>query len=50
MKSVLAFLGMDDVTFVQAEGLNMGADAAAAGMARARVEIDEIAGEVALAA
>jgi FMN-dependent NADH-azoreductase len=34
LKTVLGFLGMTDVHFIYAEGLNMGAEAAARGFAR----------------
>ncbi len=40
LQSVLGFLGMSDVRFVYAEGLNMGEDAAAQGFAEARADID----------
>jgi FMN-dependent NADH-azoreductase len=40
LKTVLGFLGLNDVRFVYAEGLNMGADAAAAGHAQAQADID----------
>ncbi|ARP80101.1 FMN-dependent NADH-azoreductase [Bordetella genomosp. 8] len=49
LKIVLAFLGMEDVTFIHAEGLNMGEDAAAAGLESARAQIEAHAGEPALA-
>jgi FMN-dependent NADH-azoreductase len=39
LRSFLAFLGMTDVTFIYAEGLNMGPDAANAGLASAREAI-----------
>ena len=39
LKSFLAFLGMTDVTFIYAEGLNMGPEAAASGLASAREAI-----------
>jgi len=39
LKTVLGFLGMTDVHFVYAEGLNMGADAARQGFAEAEAEI-----------
>jgi len=41
LKSVLGFLGMTDVEFFYAEGLNMGPDAAEKGLAFARAQIDE---------
>ncbi|OIQ89048.1 FMN-dependent NADH-azoreductase [mine drainage metagenome] len=40
LKTVLGFLGLADVRFVYAEGLNMGAEAAAAGHAQAQADID----------
>lgn len=39
LKAVLGFLGMTDVHFVYAEGLNLGPDAQAKGLAEARAEI-----------
>ncbi|MGC4075931.1 MAG: NAD(P)H-dependent oxidoreductase [Rubrivivax sp.] len=39
LKSVLGFLGMTDVRFVYAEGLNMGPEAAARGFAQAQADI-----------
>ncbi|MFB0936117.1 MAG: NAD(P)H-dependent oxidoreductase [Propionivibrio sp.] len=39
LKTVLGFLGMTDVYFVYAEGLNMGAEAARQGFAEAEAEI-----------
>ena len=45
LKVTLAFLGMKDVDFVLAEGLNMGEEAAAKGLATAREEIAAILGE-----
>ncbi|WP_133651155.1 FMN-dependent NADH-azoreductase [Paraburkholderia flava] len=39
LKTFLGFLGMTDVTFIYAEGLNMGPDAAAAALAGAREAI-----------
>ena len=39
LKTVLAFLGMTDVEFIYAEGLNMGAEAADAAIAGAQAEI-----------
>jgi FMN-dependent NADH-azoreductase len=50
LRTILSFLGMDDITFINAEGLNMGDEAATAGLANARNVIEEIAGELALAA
>lgn len=43
LKTVLAFLGMDDVQFVYAEGLAMGAEAAAEALASAGREIEQLA-------
>ena len=40
LKSVLGFLGMSDVRFVYAEGLNMGPDAAAQGFAQAEADLE----------
>lgn len=39
LRTVLGFLGMTDVHFVYAEGLNLGPDAQAKGLAEARAEI-----------
>jgi FMN-dependent NADH-azoreductase len=39
LRAVLGFLGMTDIEFIYAEGLNMGPEAEAAGLARARNEI-----------
>ena len=40
LKTVLGFLGMTDVTFIYAEGLNMGAENAAQGFAQAQADLD----------
>ena len=40
LKSVLGFLGMSDVRFVFAEGLNMGPEAAAKGFAQAEADLE----------
>ena len=40
LKTVLGFLGITDLHFVYAEGLNMGAEAAAQGHAQAQADID----------
>ena len=40
LKSVLGFLGLNDVRFIYAEGLAMGADAAAKAFAQAEADID----------
>jgi FMN-dependent NADH-azoreductase len=42
LKSVLGFLGMKDVRFAYAEGLNMGPDAAAKGFAQAEADLDAV--------
>ena len=39
LKAVLGFLGLTDVRFIYAEGLNMGAEAAAQGFARAEADL-----------
>jgi FMN-dependent NADH-azoreductase len=39
LKTLLGFLGMTDVHFAYAEGLNMGEDAAQRGLAEARADI-----------
>lgn len=39
LKSVLGFLGMTDITFIHAEGLSMGEDAASKAFAEAEAEI-----------
>lgn len=48
LRTVLGFLGMTDVEFIYAEGLGMGPDAEAAGVAAARAQIAEIGGTVAV--
>lgn len=40
LKTVLGFLGITDVRYVYAEGLNMGPDAAAQGFAQAEADMD----------
>ena len=45
LQTMLGFLGMTDVEYVYAEGLDMGADALAAGMAAARQAMEQLAGE-----
>jgi len=40
LKSVLGFMGMSDVRFVYAEGLNMGPEAAAQGFAQAEADLE----------
>lgn len=42
LRTVLAFLGLTDVQFVFAEGLNMGPEAEAAGIASARAQIAKL--------
>jgi FMN-dependent NADH-azoreductase len=42
LRSVLGFLGLTDVTFVHAEGLGMGPEAAAAGLAKARAVVADL--------
>ena len=44
LKTVLGFVGLTDVEFVYAEGLNMGPEAEAAALASARAEIDAVLG------
>ncbi len=47
LRTVLGFLGMTDIEFIYAEGLAMGPDAEAAGVAGARAQIAELVGGVA---
>lgn len=42
LSTVLAFLGMTDVEFIYAEGLNMGPEAAAQGIQQARAQIQQL--------
>ena len=42
LKSVLAFLGMNDIDFIYAEGLAMGAEAASKAFAEAEAHISEL--------
>ena len=42
LKTVLGFLGMSDVSFIYAEGLAMGPESEAAGVASARQQIAEL--------
>jgi len=42
LRTVLGFLGMTDVDFIYAEGLNMGPEAQANGLAQARAQIDTL--------
>jgi len=42
LRQVLGFIGINDVEFVFAEGLNLGADAAAKGLEKAHVRIDAL--------
>ena len=43
LRQAMGFIGIDEVQFVHAEGLNMGGDSAAQGLARARARLAEIA-------
>jgi len=43
VRDFLRFIGIDDVEFVYAEGLNMGAERKDAALAQARAEIERIA-------
>jgi FMN-dependent NADH-azoreductase len=43
VKTVLGFIGLTEVEFIYAEGLNMGPEAQAAGLAAARAEIERLA-------
>lgn len=45
LKTVLGFVGMTDVEFIYAEGLNMGPEAEAAALASARERIAALAGQ-----
>ena len=49
LRAVLGFIGIDDVTFIHLEGLKVSAEVAAKGLARARVGIDRIVQDRALA-
>ncbi len=42
LRTVLGFLGLNDVTFVHLEGLNISPEAAASGHARARAKIESL--------
>lgn len=42
LRTVLGFLGLDDVTFVHLEGLKISPEAAASGLARAREKIETL--------
>lgn len=42
LKTILGFLGMTDVQFVYAEGMGMGPEAVAKGIAQAQAEIDAV--------
>jgi len=42
LRTVLAFLGITDVEFIYAEGLNMGPEAQANGLAQARAQIEQL--------
>lgn len=43
LRQALGFIGITDVTFIHAEGLNMGGDAAEQGLAKARAQLAEVA-------
>ncbi|MES2818371.1 MAG: FMN-dependent NADH-azoreductase [Pseudomonadota bacterium] len=43
LRQVLAFVGIEDVRFIHAEGLSMGPEAMAQGLARARAQLAEAA-------
>lgn len=43
LRQVLGFIGIEEVTFIHAEGLNMGGDAAEQGLARARERLSAVA-------
>lgn len=43
LRQVLAFIGITDVTFIHAEGLNMGGDFLEKGLAQARAALAEVA-------
>lgn len=45
LRTLLGFIGIEDVTFVRAEKLGMGPEAAAAALAAATAELDRLAGE-----
>ena len=42
LETVLTFLGMDDLRFIYAEGLSLGAEAEAKALAGAHAQIDEV--------
>jgi FMN-dependent NADH-azoreductase len=42
LRAMLGFLGLDDVTFIHVEGLKIGPEAAASGLARARQAIGDL--------
>jgi FMN-dependent NADH-azoreductase len=42
LRTILGFLGLDDVTFIHAEGLKVSAEAAASGIERARKAIGDL--------
>lgn len=44
LRMVLSFLGLSDISFIYAEGMAMGPDAASSGLAAAREQIAEIVG------
>ncbi|MBV2133988.1 FMN-dependent NADH-azoreductase [Pseudomonas sp. MAP12] len=43
LRQALGFIGITDVTFIHAEGLNMGGDAAEQGLAKARKQLEAVA-------
>ncbi len=47
LRTVLGFLGLSDIEFIYAEGLAMGPEAEAAGLAAARAQIADLVGTVA---
>ncbi|HEY1613743.1 MAG TPA: FMN-dependent NADH-azoreductase [Rhizomicrobium sp.] len=42
LRKIFGFLGMTDVTFIRVEGMQMGSEAASAGVARARAQLQEL--------
>ncbi len=42
MQQIMAFIGLDDVHFITADGLNMGEESRAQGLAKARSQIKEL--------
>ncbi|MCQ4347759.1 FMN-dependent NADH-azoreductase [Pseudomonas stutzeri] len=43
LRQALGFIGIEEITFIHAEGLNMGGDAAEQGLARARAQLAAVA-------